>query len=114
MGMDTNQTNRILDTIYTNNGSLCCAFETNIAQLVKNLPVKQETPQFSSWFRKICWRRDMLPIPAFLGFPCGSADKESACNAGDLCSVPGLGIFPGEGKAFWPGKFYELCSKSIR
>ena len=33
-----------------------------------------------------------------LGFPCGSAGKESACNAGDLDSVPGLGRSPGEGK----------------
>ena len=29
-----------------------------------------------------------------LGFPCGSAGKESACNAGDLCSIPGLGGYP--------------------
>ena len=33
-----------------------------------------------------------------LGFPCGSAGKESACNAGDLGSIPGLGRSPGEGK----------------
>ena len=26
-----------------------------------------------------------------LGFPCGSAGKESACNLGDLGSIPGLG-----------------------
>ena len=32
-----------------------------------------------------------------LGFPCGSAAKESACNAGDLGSIPGLGRSPGEG-----------------
>ena len=25
-----------------------------------------------------------------LGFPCGSAGKESACNEGDLGSIPGL------------------------
>ena len=33
-------------------------------------------------------------------FPCGSAGKESACNAGDLGSIPGLGRFPGEGKVY--------------
>ena len=33
------------------------------------------------------------------GVPCGSAGKESACNAGDLGSILGLGRFPGEGKA---------------
>ena len=32
------------------------------------------------------------------GFPCGSTDKESTCNAGDLDSIPGLGRYPGEGK----------------
>ena len=31
------------------------------------------------------------------GFPGGSAGKESACNAGDLGSIPGLGRSPGEG-----------------
>ena len=30
--------------------------------------------------------------------PCGSAGKESACNVGDLGSIPGLGRSPGEGK----------------
>ena len=33
----------------------------------------------------------MLPTPVFLGFPDGSAGKESACNAGDLGLTPGLG-----------------------
>ena len=33
-----------------------------------------------------------------MGFPCGSAGKESACNVGDLGSIPGLGRYPGEGK----------------
>ena len=28
------------------------------------------------------------------GFPGGSAGKESACNVGDLSSIPGLGRFP--------------------
>ena len=35
-----------------------------------------------------------------LGFPCGSAGKESACNSGDLGSIPGLGRYPGEGKGY--------------
>ena len=33
-----------------------------------------------------------------LGFPGGSAGKESACNVGDLGLIPGLGRFTGEGK----------------
>ena len=35
-----------------------------------------------------------------MGFPCGSADKESTCNAGDLGSIPGLGKSPEEGKGY--------------
>ena len=33
-----------------------------------------------------------------MGFPCGSAVKESTCNVGDLGSIPGLGRFLGEGQ----------------
>ena len=50
------------------------------------------------------------------GFLGGSVGKESACNAGDLGSIPGLGRFPLEkGKAthyrvFWPGESYRLYS----
>ena len=32
-----------------------------------------------------------------MGFPSGSEGKESACNAGDLGSIPGLGRSPGGG-----------------
>ena len=35
-----------------------------------------------------------------LGFPCGSAGKESACNVGDLDLIPGLGRSPEEGKGY--------------
>ena len=35
-----------------------------------------------------------------VGFPCGSAGKESACNARDLGLIPGLGRSPGEGKSY--------------
>ena len=31
---------------------------------------------------------------------CGSAGKESSCNAGDLGSILGLGKSPGEGKGY--------------
>ena len=37
---------------------------------------------------------------------CGSASKESTCNAGDLGSIPGLGRSPGEEKGYplqYPG-----------
>ena len=35
-----------------------------------------------------------------LGFPGGSNDKESACNAEDPGSIPGSGRSPGEGKGY--------------
>ena len=34
------------------------------------------------------------------GFPDSSIGKESACNAGDLGLIPGLGRSPGEGKDY--------------
>ena len=38
--------------------------------------------------------------PKLISLPCGSAGKDSACNAGDLGSIPGLGRSPGEGKGY--------------
>ena len=59
----------------------------------------QESPvRFLGW--EDLWRRDRLPTPVFLGFPCGSAGKESAHNVGNLGSIPGLGRSPGEGKGY--------------
>ena len=59
------------------------------------------------------------------GFPEGSDGKESACNAGDLGSIPGLRRSPGEGKgnpfqySCWkipwtegPGRLQSLGSQS--
>ena len=43
------------------------------------------------------WRRDRLRTPVFLGFSGGSDSKVSACNAGNLSSIPGLGRSPGGG-----------------
>ena len=37
------------------------------------------------------------PYRSLGNFPCGSAGKESACSAGDLGLIPGVGRFPGEG-----------------
>ena len=65
-------------------------------------------PWFDSWVGNIHWR-DRLHSPVFLGFPGGSAGKESAYkkkkkesayNVGHLGSVPGLGRAPGEGKSY--------------
>ena len=70
-----------------------------VAQLVKNPPAMQETPvQFLG--QKIPCRRDRLPTLVFLGFPGGSVDKESTCNAGDMSWIPGLGRSLGEGNSY--------------
>ena len=47
------------------------------------------------------------------GFPGGSADKESACNGGDLGSMIGVGKIPWRRErlptpVFWPGEFHGL------
>ena len=41
-----------------------------------------------------------IPLLIHGDFPYGSAGKESACNAGNLGSIPGLGGSPGEGKGY--------------
>ena len=38
----------------------------------------------------------ILTCTCMRGFPGGSDGRESACNAGDLVSIPGLGRSPGE------------------
>ena len=42
-----------------------------------------------------------------MGFPCGSGDKESACNVGDLGSIPGR---EDPTPVFWPREFHGLYS----
>ena len=90
-----------------------------IAQLTKNLPAMQETlVQFL--IRKIHWRRDRLPTSVFLGFPCGSAGRESICNVGDLqCRRHRFDSWVGKipwrierllSPVFWPGEFHGLYS----
>ena len=78
--------------------------------LVKN-PLQRRRPWFDSWVGKICWRRGRLPTPVFLGFPCGSAGKESACNARDLGFNTWVGKIPWRKErlpipVFWPGEFH--------
>ena len=54
--------------------------------------------KLSLWL--LTWLPNGLPQFPNLGFPCGSAGKESACNAGDLGLIPGLGRSPGAGKGY--------------
>ena len=49
-----------------------------------------------------CEREDVNPdVFRYVGCHVGGSDsKESACNAGDPGSIPGLGRFPGEGNGY--------------
>ena len=69
-----------------------------MAQLIKNLPAMWET-----WVRSLGWEDPVeggkathSSILAWI-IPWTIADKESACNVGDLGSIPGLGRSTGEG-----------------
>ena len=44
-----------------------------------------------------------------VSFPGGSDGKASACNAGDLGSIPGLGRCPGEGN----GNPLQVCGDDL-
>ena len=70
-----------------------------IAQLVKNPPAMQET---LLWFlgQEDPLEKGQATHCSILGLPCGSAGKESTCNAGDLGLILGLGRSPGEGKGY--------------
>ena len=46
------------------------------------------------------WKSGSLGLSLALGFPGDSTGKESACNAGDLGSIPELGRSPGEGNDY--------------
>ena len=78
----------------------CMLMGSPIAQLVKN-PPQCRRPWFDSWVGKIHWRRDRLPTPVFLGFPCGSAGKKIHLQCvGALSLISGLERSPGEGKGY--------------
>ena len=57
------------------------------------------------------WTHALELISFNYWYPCGSAGKESACNVGDLGLIPGLGRYPGEGKAY---PLQYSCLKSPR
>ena len=57
--------------------------------------------KISLWLFFILWCIiKILFFKLILGSPSGSDGKESACNAGYLCSIPGLGRSPAEGNGY--------------
>ena len=72
-----------------------CSKRTGLLTSSAGKDLKCRRPQFHSWIGKFPWKRDRLPTPVFSGFPCGSAGKESTCNARVLGLISGSGRSPG-------------------
>ena len=54
------------------------------------------------------WSVYVSSVMVLCGLPCSPNGKEPACDAGDLCLIPGLGSSSGEGNSpvFLPGEFH--------
>ena len=70
-------------------------------------------PSLIAWVRKVCWRRDRLPTPVFLGF---AGDSYGRVHL--QCRRPGFDPWVGKicrreqlpSPVFWPGEFHGLYS----
>ena len=65
----------------------------------ENVPCKESALLMEAWLG-ISGYRGILS--GYMRFPGGSESKESACNAGDLGLIPGLGRSPPEGGQGYP------------
>ena len=63
-----------------------------IFSIIISITTSPRICHFSSLLRHI--------VHMFQDYPDGSAGKESACNAGDPCLIPGLGRSPGKWKGY--------------
>ena len=75
---------------------MCLNYYVNVKILIRQI----ENLYQRRYSRKTTKKKPELfcLLYARVGFPCGSAGKESACNVGDLGLIPGLGRSPGVGK----------------
>ena len=70
-------------------------------QIFQRRNLSQEQAMIQAHFKWFCQKlSNYVNIRKELGFPDCSAGKESACNAEDLGSIPGLRRSPGEGKGY--------------
>ena len=71
-------------------------------------------PWLNFWVTKILWRKNGLPTPVFLGFPGGSAGKESPVMQETWVWFLGwedpLRRERLPPQVFWPGEFFRLYS----
>ena len=84
----TSLMNHIINLIWGNRARSVAELITNDTKLTQNF----------NTMNKSVWNMDF--IMGWSSFPSGSDGKESACNAGDLSLIPGLGGPPGEGKGY--------------
>ena len=81
--------------------SLLILFFYFLSSLIAGLSLFLSLSFFFSFFNSLIHESCLYLFPfCYLGFPCGSAGKESTCNAGDLGTIPGLGRSSGEGKGY--------------
>ena len=92
---------------------ICLSVCTSIlSHMIQTTMDSIHIPNATYQIQKVMWKRNsyLFRCSHALGFPGGSVGKESACNAGDLGLIPGLGRSPGGGNGnpptpvFLPGK----------
>ena len=95
---------------YVSEGQFC-QFSQSIEYFILNFILNSfqgvlyvsSSAEANDWIHEVlgCGQHSLCchPLP-LMGFPGGSDDKESACNAGDMGLIPGLGRFPGEGNGY--------------
>ena len=82
---------------------LCSLLHVFLLYIIYWLPwihLQCRRPWFNSWVRKAPWRRDSLPTPVSLGFPGGSAGKESSAMRETWVQSLDWEDPPGEGKGY--------------
>ena len=82
-------------------GRQCRSFSVQLCRGQQFLAIGpyQSLPVF--FFLSVFLRHNWHTALYVLGFPAGSDNKESACNAWDLGSIPRLGRFPRKGDGYW-------------
>ena len=80
-------------------GKICGKIDMMVEICFKIIQGGEEWNSGDIWLAKL--NNKWLDLgKVYMGFPSSSVGKESACNMGDLISIPGLGRSPGEGKGY--------------
>ena len=103
------KTKRVLSVCFCREPYRCSTYPCSQSGTARVLPQESHSASQHSHQRfELCLQEAMLYLSLFctlllrcVSFPGSSNDKESACNAGDLGSIPGCGRSPGEGNVCW-------------